>query len=271
MIYRTKQILFSSLAICGAMCLSLMIHHGLSMLFATIAGYHPELGLKGLVGLPVHYDYWTFEKVFLVHVFPSMLCIAFAFVVLEIKRFGVKKIPFLKLFLFWLALCLTSILTANVILSFFGFEKYNSDLYRGFAMMNSWLYLNRFWVIILGLMSVFLQYSLGNAFLRDFMVFIGSQQLADSVIERGRYMLFMFVIPFILSLVFYLFITYPKEVEYGLLRFGLVGLSMLGAGLIAIGPNAQTLVEEIDLKEPKGFTLVPLLGFIFYGFWYFFL
>ena len=120
-------------------------------------------------------------------------------------------------------------------------------------------------------MSVFLQYSLGNAFLRDFMVFIGSQELADSVIERGRYMLFMFVIPFILSLVFYLFITYPKEVEYGLLRFGLVGLSMLGAGLIAIGPNAQTLVEEIDLKEPKGFTLVPLLGFIFYGFWYFFL
>jgi hypothetical protein len=270
-IYRIKQIFFSTLAITAGLCISLSIHHLVSYVCANISGFDPEIGLKGLIGLPVHYNYWTFERVFLVQVFPSLFCFALAFLFLNVKRHALKEFPLLKLFLFWCALALITMLPSNVILSFFGYEKYNSDLYRGFAMLNSWLYLDRFAVIVMGILSLFLQYYMGGIFLKDFLVFIGKQEKADDVLERARFLLFMFVIPFVLGVGVYIFLTYPKEVEYGLLRAGLLALSMLVIVLVSIGPTNQILVEEVDISKSKGFLFMLPLLFAFYLFWELFL
>ena len=177
----------------------------------------------------------------------------------------------LKLLLFWSAMALITILPANIILSFFGFEKYNSDLYRGFAMLNSWLYLDRFAVIIMGIFSLILQYSMGSMFLKDFVVFIGKQEYADDVLERARFILFMFVIPFILGVGGYIFLTYPKEVEYGFLRAGLLALSMLVIVLVSLSPTNQVLAEEIDINKSKGILFMLSILFVFYLFWELFL
>ena len=102
-ITRTKQILYSTLAILVGLCLSLVVHHTLTYLFAIIAGFKPILNLKGVVNLPVHYNSWTFERVILVHGIPSVLCISGAYVLIQLKRYAFTNYPSIRLVLFWFA------------------------------------------------------------------------------------------------------------------------------------------------------------------------
>ena len=266
-ITRTKQVLYSTLAILAGLCLSLLVHHTLTYFFAIIAGFKPILNLKGVVNLPVHYNSWTFERVILVHGIPSVLCISMAYIIIQIKRYAFVRFPSIRLFLFWFALSMTSIFTANMILSFFGYQKFNSDLYRGFALINDWMYFSRFTVIIMGMISVIIQYYIGTLLIKDFMVFIADQELAEDVLERLKYLIFMLVIPLIGGSLVYFFFTYPQEVEYALLRLGLISLSMAVVFLVNTGPVDIVLTEIVDIRKDNPIWLLLLSLLVFSCFW----
>ena len=261
MLNKIKEITYSTLMLLSALCFSLLIHHLFTLLGGYIAGYSVSLKLAWIEGLPHNHYSLGFERILIINGLGSLACIALGYSLLNYKRWAFRNYGSIKLFLFWLCLCLITIFNANIILSFFSYNKWGDETFRSIGVIFYDFKLSRFVMIAICIASGIYQHYFGLFLLKDFLVFIGKQEFAADGVKKLHFFIRAAIFPFILSFLFYSYLTYPVDKEYLFLRASLIAFSLLGMVMVIMGSSESSqLAEEVDYKKDNPLIYLAITG-----------
>ena len=139
LINKTKRVITSSVFFMLAYLLANMLHQGMVGLFSIMLGYTAEVSLHYVVIKPFETVYWNTFSVLFIFGTPPILCVWLGYTVRYFLLSNKKDIYSLRLFFYWLQVCLYMIFIGQLFILPIGTSPQTSTgLYQTFSIISTW-------------------------------------------------------------------------------------------------------------------------------------
>jgi hypothetical protein len=254
---KIKRISTSSLLFIATYLIAYTVSHYFTAVLLISFNYKPEITFNDFHNLPFHYSYWTNEKITIIYSGGPLLCLLLG--VVFILAFNNIKTSALKLFTFWLSICFCNLFLGFIFFCPFGIGRYDSELYKGFAIVASWWRIGGFIFIPLALGSVFLSIILGYFLRNELLKFSFSARLSNSIKGKNILVRQFYLFPVIIASPVIVSLSTYESIQIHFFLF--INLMIISIG--AFLRNEYDFTTKIKARKEDVLNKLPLVELIF--------
>lgn len=224
------KILWSGFYFALAFILINYFHHFITASCAALLEHDPVFSYNGVKPIAAAASPWTIKRVAFIYLTAPLVCLLIS-AGITLLLFNSYSNSHLSLFLFWLGLNAFALFYSYFFSGILGSGKYTSIFYTGFALWLSWFYLGSKSITVIMILFIIIFSFASLLFAPLAMKFNYSSQLLKTI--KGRRIIFIntVLLPFMTGAAIVLFITYPLDKAYTIVRLASISVILLGVYL----------------------------------------
>ena len=158
--------------------------------------YHARFTYTQISGLPLDYHAWSRARVILIFFFVPMVCLTTGLFIFNLLRQGSRWASIFRIFFFWLAVNLVSMVLTHMLLAPLGSAGNNQNgLYQTFAVVGAWLFLDTPILAVFAILGLILALGFGILIRGEIMRYSYSQTLLRTEVGRGNIVFQVYILP----------------------------------------------------------------------------
>lgn len=251
------KILWSGFYFALAFILINYFHHFITAFCAMLLEHSAIFSYDGVEPIQAAASPWTIKRVAFIYLMAPLLCLLISGG-LSLLLYTSYSNSHLSLFIFWLALNAFALFYSYFFTGILGSGKYTSIFYTGFSLFLSWYYLSSSTITVLMVLLIILFSFAALVFVPLAMKYNYSVPLLKTI--NGRKMIFINTVlfPFTVGTVLILFITYPLDKAYTIVRIASIAviLFMLFLGMLRINKKSSAIIQQGGIRYVSPLILV---------------
>lgn len=149
--------------------------------------------------LPKDWHNWSRARIMAIYFTAPASCLLLGLLILIVLKANPERMNKLRLFAFWLMVCLVNIFLSNILFSPLGIRAERPSFYLTFAIVGTWLYLKQNVMTVFATGSIVASIIFGLMICKEILRFAVSGKHIKSVGGRNLHVLQLYVVPAILG------------------------------------------------------------------------
>jgi hypothetical protein len=254
---KLKRIFTSTVFFIIAYLFVYSINHYFTAGLLIFFDYSPKITFNDFHNLPFHYSFWTKERITVIYSGGPFLCLIIGLITYYYSKGNSTNL--FKLFLFWLYVCFINLFLALIIFSPFGIGRYESEMYKYFAIVISWWRIENLTFVPITILAAFLSIVTGYVLRNELLKFSFSGRISNTIKGRNLIVRQFFIFPLILGAPIVFSLSTHESVRTHIFLFS--NLFIISAGFFL--KNEYDLITRVKARKEDILNKVPIIEICF--------
>lgn len=210
---KIKRVFHSVVIYCLAYIFVNYINQYVSGFAASFFNFEPKVLYYGVYDLPISPNLWTKWSVLFVFATGPIVALLVGLIAYRINEVLREYNTTLKVFALWVAVHGMSLFGSYCITSSFGTDDYQLPFYYGFAVVATWLHIDKVLMVPVTLMGILLLILFGLIVIVAFLSLAYSRKVAINYRGRRRFIFEVAVLPWLIGSVLCILFSLPPNMQ----------------------------------------------------------
>lgn len=205
------RVLYSTVIYITSYILVTYVHQYAKGLMSIAFEYEPTINYYGIYNLPISASQWTKWGVLFVFTIGPVVGLLVGLASLQINAYLREANTIIKVYALWISIHGVALFASFCITGTFGTGDYTAPFYYGFAVVASWLHLDKGLMIPVTLMGILLLIGFGLMIIVAFLSLSFSRKLAINYKGRREFLLQTAFLPWLFGSIVTVLISLPPN------------------------------------------------------------
>ena len=236
-----RRIGTSTLMLIPAFVVSNLILQGTIATLANAFHYKVNFTYNHVTLAPYDYHYWSLARVYAIQLMPPVLCLGLAFLIFILLKANPKWISRVRLFTFWLMVCLANIFLGHLVFAPLGVTEESRNFYQTFAIVGRWLFLTPEVMTVFSVLSIIASIICGLAITTELLRFSFSNKLIKTQEGKNVMAFQLYMAPLILAALPLLLLSTEANLLPSIII--VLNLVLFGFGMLLMNASRRVKVK----------------------------